>query len=161
MHPCRSGGGLVHVLKKGMPANVFRVDLPRLVTYWDTLSVDLWSLAASRWGTGSGVGPESTAPKDRNKTPIQVSLCPSPPPSLFFPTLSLSLSLSLSLFLICFKEKDLPMYMLNIGPQVGTFFPFLGLGFPYNSLKTKKGTLLFLLLLGRANPKPSTLNPEP
>ena len=31
----------------------------------------------------------------------------------------------------------------QLGPGVGPFFLFLGLGFPYNPLKTKKGALFY------------------
>ena len=35
----------------------------------------------------------------------------------------------------------------NLGPGVGTFFLFLGLGFPDSPLKTKQGTLFIPRLL--------------
>ena len=46
---------------------------------------------------------------------------------------------------------------LTLGPGVGHFCPFLGLGLPYTPRKTKKGTLFIpRLILG-----PVALNPKP
>ena len=43
----------------------------------------------------------------------------------------------------CFPNEVFSCEVHNLGPGVGAFFIFLGLGFPYNPLQIKKGTLFY------------------